>query len=123
MANIFFDTNTFINVVYRKPQQKILDYLKDHVGYISPLSVSNYCYIGRIKLPNDTLKEQIGIFSSVALTEKIIQQALEGPTDDIEDNVQLHSAAEAACDYFFTEDKKLLTMRFFGKMKIVSQLT
>lgn len=35
---------------------------------------------------------------------------------------QLHSAAEAECDYFLTSDKKLLAMKFFGKTRIVSTL-
>lgn len=44
------------------------------------------------------------------------------PTSDLEDNIQLHSAAEADCDYFLTSDKKLLAMIYFGKTKIVSTL-
>ena len=54
------------------------------------------------------------------LTDKILDLALEGPVDDLEDNIQLHSASEAECDVFLTNDKKLLKMKFFGKMRIVS---
>lgn len=50
----------------------------------------------------------------------IAEKALVGPTSDFEDNVQLHSAAEAECDIFLTEDKKLSDMKFFGKVRIDS---
>lgn len=74
------------------------------------------------------LQEQFGI---VPLTEHILNKALEGPTNDLEDNIQLHSAAEAQCDIFLTNDKKLLNLKYFGKMnkffpaemKILSQIT
>lgn len=48
---------------------------------------------------------------------------LSGPTVDFEDNVQLHSAAEAECEIFLTEDKKLLKLGFFGKTHVVSQIS
>jgi len=52
----------------------------------------------------------------------ITRLAISGPTDDFEDNVQLHSAAQSDCDYFVTHDSKLLQMKFFGKVKIVEKL-
>lgn len=48
-------------------------------------------------------------------------KALEGPTVDFEDNTQLHSAAEAECDYFLTNDEKLLKMKFFGKTRLTNK--
>lgn len=45
---------------------------------------------------------------------------MEGPTKDLEDNIQLHSAAEAESDIFLTADKKLVDMKFFGKTQIIS---
>jgi len=44
-----------------------------------------------------------------------------GPTDDFEDNVQLHSAVMGDCDYFLTMDKKLIKMKYFGKMRICGE--
>lgn len=43
-------------------------------------------------------------------------------SNDLEDNIQLNSAIKADCNFFLTFDKKLLKMKFFGKMKIVSSL-
>jgi len=54
------------------------------------------------------------------LTDKILDLALEGPVDDLEDNIQLHSASEAECDVFLTNDKRLLGIKFFGKTKTTS---
>ena len=48
--------------------------------------------------------------------------SLDGPTKDLEDNIQLHSAAKTEADFFLTNDKKLLKMKFFGKMRIVTTI-
>lgn len=61
-------------------------------------------------------------YNMVDFSREISNKALRGPTDDFEDNVQLHSAAQAECDLFLTEDKKLLTLKFFGKTRVVSDL-
>lgn len=34
-------------------------------------------------------------FAPIDLTELILENSLNGPTSDLEDNIQLHSAAEA----------------------------
>lgn len=59
-------------------------------------------------------------FNFIGLEKKVLKNSLEGPTLDLEDNIHLHSAAEAECDYFLTLDKKLLSMKFFGKTRIIS---
>ncbi len=50
------------------------------------------------------------------------ERALQGPTTDVEDNIQLHSSVEAGCDLFLTHDEALLNLTFFGKMRIASRL-
>lgn len=62
-------------------------------------------------------------FSIVDLSRSILDKALQGPTADLEDNIQLHSAAEADCDLFLTNDERLLKITFFGKTKIVPHIT
>ena len=57
------------------------------------------------------------------MNEKIVDAALTGPTVDFEDNVQLHSAAEEDCNLFLTSDKKILAMKFFGKVKIAGEIS
>lgn len=118
MAKVFLDSNYFIDAVHRSPEKKILDGLKDNIVYVSTLSVHIYCYIYKIKTPNRSLFLQIDKFQLIDFNEKICSKALLGPTRDFEDNIQLHSAAEAECDIFLTEDRKLLDMKFFGKLKI-----
>lgn len=118
MAKIFLDTNYFIDSVHRTPEKEILQSLENNIIYISPLSVHIYCYIFKIKIPNHTVVVQKEKFQMVDFSEDMLDRALQGPTTDFEDNIQLHSAAEAECDILLTADKKLLGMKFFGKVKI-----
>ncbi|MBA3723679.1 MAG: PIN domain-containing protein [Candidatus Levybacteria bacterium] len=118
MAKIFLDTNYFIDAIHRKPEIEILEFYVNNSIYISPLSIHIYCYVFKIKIPNDKLIVQKAKFQIVEFTEDIADRALQGPTNDYEDNVQLHSAADAECDLFLTEDKALLAMKFFGKVTI-----
>lgn len=122
MAKVFLDTNTFIDSVHRHPQTEVLSQLENHIPFISPLSIHIYCYTYRVKIPNQLVSRQLEMFSSVDLTDAIISNACKGPTNDLEDNIQLHSAAEAACDFFLTSDKRLLTLGFFGKTRITNRL-
>ena len=59
-------------------------------------------------------------FQLVDFSEKILERALNNPTPDLEDNIQLHSAVEAECDIFLTGDQRLLNLKFFGKVQILS---
>ena len=122
MAKVFLDTNYFIDAIHRKPERVILDSLENHTVCISPLSLHVYCYIFRIKVPNSKVIQQTDMFQIIEFTEDILESSLLGPTSDFEDNVELHSAAQAECDCFLTEDKKLLSMRFFGKTRILPDL-
>lgn len=120
MAKIFLDTNSFIDSVHRAPEKKTLQFLEGHIAYTSVLSFHIYCYVYKIKVPNAKVLAQKEKFQIIDFSENVLDRALSGPTLDFEDNIQLHSAAEAQCDFFLTSDKKLLEMKFFGKAKIVS---
>lgn len=122
MAKIFLDTNYFIDAIHRQPEKQILENLKNQIVHVSPLSFHIYCYIFKIKIPDKNVLIQKEKFQIVELSENILEKALQGPTNDLEDNIQLHSAAEAECDFFLTEDQKLLNMRYFGKTQILSEL-
>ena len=121
MANIFLDANYFIGLVNRIPEIEI-ETLEGHRGFVSTLSCHLLFYINKEKVPNKKLGSFIDDFHLTALTPEIIETSLDGPTSDLEDNIQLHSAAEAECDYFLTLDQKLLSMKFFGKTKIADQI-
>lgn len=59
-------------------------------------------------------------YNLVSFDPDIVEKSIYGPTDDFEDNVQLHSAVNAECQYFCTSDKKLLKLGYFGKVKILT---
>lgn len=116
MANIFLDTNKVIDIAIRKP--KISREISGHQVYISPLSIHVLCYSQHIKIPNNQLTHFKNQYEIINLSDEILNKSLTGPTPDLEDNIQLHCAAEAECDYFLTSDEKLLKMKFFGKTQI-----
>lgn len=119
MAKVFLDTNLYIDVIKRAKEK--WESLRGNLLFISPLSTHILFYTYKLKVPDqeaDKLQEQFGI---VPLTKNIIDYALQGPTADFEDNVQLHSAAESECHYFLTADKKMLGMKFFGRTQITSE--
>ena len=120
MVRIFLDTNFYIDVTKRAKYK--WHALAGNLLFISPLSTHILFYTRKLKVPEkaiNALQEQIGI---VTLTKYILDKAMQGPTADLEDNIQLHSAAEAECDVFLTEDKKLLDMKFFGRLRIINHL-
>ncbi len=121
MARVFLDTNIFIDAIHRAPEKEIIKALEGNILYASTLSFHIYCYAFKIAIPNKKVELQKEKFQIVDFSKYILDKALECPTTDLEDNVQLHSAAEANCDFFLTEDKKLLNLKFFGKMRVTSQ--
>lgn len=122
MANIFLDTNRLVSFIEQRGEQVDLNFEEEDI-FISPLSVHILLYITKKRLPQPIIRESINLFTCVEFNEAICMKAFHGPTDDFEDNVQLHCAAEAECDYYLTDDKRLLNMKFFGKTRIVSDLS
>ena len=121
MAKIFLDTNVFIDLIEGRADIK-LDSLVGHRLYISPLSVHILNYIYKYSLPTKNLAKIDQFFSLVPFDKQVTTKALNGPSKDFEDNVQLHSCAHAECEIFLTQDKNLLEMKFFGKATIKSYL-
>lgn len=120
MARLFIDTNYYIDVVYRNTRP-IAD-LNDHLLFISTLSTHILFYTQKIKVPNDSQTKFQELFGFVPLTKHILDKSLQGPTSDLENNIQLHSCIEVDCTYFLTSDKKLLNMKFFGKTLLVETI-
>ena len=117
MARVYLDANFLIDTAKKRRPFNIAS-LKSHDLYISPLSLHILIYIAKYKIPDPELNRLKEYFYLVDFNEELVNKALLGPTNDFEDNVQLHSAAEAECDLFLTNDAKLLNLRFFGKTKI-----
>lgn len=120
MASIFLDTNVFFDIIIRDRKKASL--FEGNMLYISPLSYHIYCYSEGIKIPDKYLGLTIKNFEFVALSKDLLKKAMEGPTQDLEDNIQLHSALMADCDYFLTSDRRLLNLKFYKKTKIVSKI-
>ena len=121
MANIFVDTNYFVGLANRTPETEIAN-LDKHQAYISVLSCHILFYVNKIKTPDKAINAFISDFNLVNFGKKILSKSLLGPTNDLEDNIQLHSAVEADCDIFLTSDKKLLKLGYFGKTRISSEI-
>ena len=121
MAKIFLDTNKLVDIVIRKPEETARQ-VTGHELFVSPLSCHILYYLEKVKVPNKNLAGTLSDFEYVNFDNKILESAMEGPTSDLEDNIQLHSAAKASCDFFWTNDKKLLKRKQFKKTKIMNKL-
>lgn len=120
MAKIFLDTNILIDI-YERNQGRIGELIL-HKIWLSPLSFHVLAYLDKIKMPNQKFADMQEDFGIIPLAADLLTKASRGPTSDLEDNIQLHSAAIANCDFFLTGDKQLLKMKYFGQMEIVSNL-
>lgn len=122
MAKVFLDANILIDIT-EKRRPIALRELLDNKLYASPLSFHILAYTFKYKIPSEKLGGLIKYFTIIPFYEEILLKSLNGPLKDLEDNVQLHSAAEAECNYFLTNDENLLKMKFFGKTKIAQNLS
>ncbi len=121
MANIFLDTNAVIDLIDNR-REIDQEQLARHEVYISTLSVHIICYVLGLKMPQEGLKEALSPFRFVDFSENLMSKAILGPTEDFEDNLQLHSATEAECQFFITQDQRLLKMAYFGQAKIIDSI-
>ena len=119
MARVFLDANIFIDLAENRGKISTDD-LDNHDLFVSALLPHILMYITKRKVPFEKLSSLIiDSFTIVSFDHSICYKALDGPTSDFEDNVQLHSAAEAECDLFLTNDRRLLGLKFFGKARII----
>ncbi len=122
MAKIFLDANYFIGLVNRAPEVVDIENLDKHQGFVSILSCHILFYVNKINVPDEKTNSFLEDFNFIDLNQGILNKALIGPTADLEDNIQLHSAVEAECELFLTYDEKLLKLGFFGKMRLTPSL-
>ena len=120
---VFLDTNKIIDIFEPRGKGRLTAEMMSGMEiHISPISIHILCYIGKYKIPSEKLERIEDYYKIVDFDEQILALALKGPTNDLEDNIQLHSASQSGCDIFLTDDKKLLNMHYFGKVRIVSKL-
>lgn len=120
MAKVFLDTNYILDIFMRRT--KNLTETGNNDLFLSPISFSIISYVHKLKMPSDKLQSILKDLFVINFTDTILKKSLTGPTADIEDNIQLHSASSSHCDYFLTSDKKLLKMKYFGEVEIVNSL-
>jgi predicted nucleic acid-binding protein len=121
MAKIFIDSNFLFDITERDIKKR--RQLDGNIVFVSPLSYHILFYTYKLHIPQKLILEYKKEFSVVDFTNKILSNAMEGPTPDVEDNIQLHSALSVGCEYFMTNDRNLLKMKNFRKIKIVSIIT
>ena len=123
MASVFLDANVLFDILEQRKTVNLLELSKYNLKY-SPLSIHIYLYVYKLKIPQPVLAlflEKLQL-KAVSLSPEIVKKSLDGPTNDFEDNVQLHSAKESGCDYFLTDEEKLWSRKFFNGVKIVKEL-
>lgn len=112
--NIFIDTNVLINA-YRgtEADMNCLQYLYALNGkrlYVSALSVAQFVSVFQKKLDNNTIrgyvKQLLHRFTIVSFNEQDIQNAIDIPNADIEDNIQYMISQKVKCPYFITNNLK-----------------
>ncbi|MFA7300865.1 MAG: type II toxin-antitoxin system VapC family toxin [Candidatus Shapirobacteria bacterium] len=121
MAKVYFDTNVFSDLVGENKFGFDLMAIDNEI-FASTLSIHILAYVLKVKIPNVRFKSLVEGITKIDFDNFILEKSLIGPTDDFEDNIQLHSAVLGGCDSFLTLDKKLLKMKSFGKVKICDKL-
>lgn len=121
MAKIFLDANFFIELVESRKEIN-LELFKGHQLFTSVLSVHIFCYVYKKRIPAKKLSKLVSYFNIITSDAVVVQKSLIGPTNDFEDNLQLHSAAKEDCEYFLTNDKQILKLGFFGKVRISKEM-
>jgi len=119
MAKVFADTNCFVGLANSIPEIDT-EHIHKHQVFVSVLSIHILFYVNKIKAPDSNNNNFINDFNILSLDLDILENALTGPTQDLEDNIQLHSCTKANCEIFVTFDKKLLAMKYFGKARILT---
>lgn len=120
MAKIFLDASVVIDIAHREIRDATL--LTENACIVSALSVHILAYVGKYSCPAEGLRAFMQAVTVLPLDTLVLEGAIEGPTSDLEDNIQLHTARNAGCDYFITSDKTLLSLELFGQMKIVEDI-
>jgi len=123
MALVFLDANILFDILEDRRDINLRSLVNNHL-FCSTLTIHIYNYLYKKKMPDKKLTKSLNRLEIefVPMNSEIVRSALEGPTADFEDNVQLYSAAEAECDYFLTNDGDLVDTKSFGKVRIVPEV-
>lgn len=117
MEKVFLDTNTFIDINERR-DPKLEDSLINCGLYVSVISIGIWAYIYKQNVPGANFNSLFNVFNVVDATSAEAVRSSQGPTNDFEDNMQLHAAVDSECSVFLTKDSNLLKLGNFGKVRI-----
>lgn len=107
MANVFLDANCLIDLLENR-DTTLAQKLEHHQLFVSAVSIHILCYVGKYVMPSKQLEQALAYFTVISMNQNLVVKSLQGPSPDFEDNLQLHSAKLANCDYFLTNDRELL---------------
>lgn len=119
MGKIFLDVNVLIDVFLQRDKHSARA-LESHRLCTSALSFHIMAYVAKLKLPNAYLTTALSYLEVLPLDRAILRESMQGPTQDLEDNIQITSAVRAECMQFVTRDKRLLALRRIGSMQFVA---
>lgn len=121
MIRVYLDVNILIDI-FGKREPKRERVFEDNKVIVSVLSVHILAYILKWKIPNKRMEKFVRSVKLIDFDARLVNDAAFGPTDDFEDNIQLHSAVAGDCDVFLTADKRLLKMKYFGRMRVSDRI-
>lgn len=124
MESIFLDANIIFDLFEGRRRIDLIALSRYQLHY-SPLSIHIYIYTYKKRVPMPEIYTFLGRLEAkpVSLNGEIMKLALMSPTIDFEDNVQIHSAVKAECDYFYTNDKDLVKeVKNVEKMKFILEI-
>lgn len=119
MDHLFLDANCVFDLIYKRD----LSYshlLEGNTLSLSVLSIHITFYLAKEQMPYTLLEGFLEHVSAVPLDTSLLLRSTNGPTSDFEDNVQLNSAVAAQATHFLTRDKKLLQMKKYEGITLVS---
>lgn len=115
---LLLDTNVLIDYITKRnenhiPMGKIINSCVqgENTGYVTSHSITDLFYVTRKYIPNSDRKEWtkfvVNTFTILTEDKKVFDECLKAEHfDDLEDQLQMESAAEANLDYVITENIK-----------------
>jgi len=124
---VFVDTNIFLDLILKREGYDnallILNAIEKRIfsGAILDITLLNIDYIANKQVKNirEFLALVNSLFEVIGATNKIFDDALNLPNNDLEDNVQYLAAKALACDVIITNDKAFFAE---GIEKVTSQV-
>jgi predicted nucleic acid-binding protein len=114
-VTVLVDTNILLDVLQRRVPYDVaaaqiwqFSETGSLVGFVSAISFNNVFYIARkqtgVAAAMDAVRAVRGAFRVVPLDEAVLDDAIAGTTNDLEDAIQAMSARRVSADYIVTRN-------------------